>query len=242
MKIMNDVDSSQRVGTPQESLLSPPHTALAHSPVNENGVYATPAVNWVSLVDKIKQNDQSAMDELYRVLSGGIKFYLCRQLGPQEMDDKVHDTFVIVVQAIQRGELREPERLMGFVRTIVRRQVAAHINQTVRRRNYDDVDVNGQGVKDSSRDPEQAAMDKQREALATKILKSISQRDRDVLTRFYLMEQSQEQICMDMGLTETQFRLLKSCAKARFTELGKRCLGHCNRLALKKPLLAIRAG
>jgi RNA polymerase sigma-70 factor (ECF subfamily) len=145
------------------------------------------------------------------------------------MDDKIHDTFLIVVQVIQRGELREPERLMGFVRTIVRRQVAAHIDQTVRRRNHGDVDVNsGQGVKDSSRDPEQAAMDKQREALAIKILKSISQRDRDVLTRFYLMEQSQEQICMDMNLTDTQFRLLKSRAKARFAELGKRHLGHCN--------------
>ncbi len=236
MKIMNDVDSSQRVGTLQESLLPPPNTALAHSPVNENGVYATPAVNWVDLVDKIKQNDQSAMEELYGVFSKGIKFYLCGQLGPQEMDDKVHDTFLIVVQAIQRGELREPERLMGFVRTIVRRQVAAHIDQTVRRRNYDGVDVNGQGVKDSSRDPEQAAMDKQREALAIKILKSISQRDRDVLTRFYLMEQSQEQICMDMSLTDTQFRLLKSRAKARFTGLGKRCLRHCNVVALTPPL------
>jgi len=184
--------------------------------------------NWVGLVDKIKRKDESAMEELYHSFSKGIKFYLCRALGPQEMHDKVHDTFLIVVQAIQRGELRQSERLMGFVRTVVRRQVAAHIDQTVRRRNHDDVDVNGQGVKDSSRDPEQAAMNKQGEALAIKILKSISQRDRDVLTRFYLMEQSQEQICMDMNLTDTQFRLLKSRAKALFAEMGKRCLGRCN--------------
>jgi hypothetical protein len=46
---------------------------------------------------------------------------LCRQLGPQDLDDKVHDTFLIVVQAIRKGELREPERLMGFVHTVVRR-------------------------------------------------------------------------------------------------------------------------
>jgi len=43
----------------------------------------------------------------------------------------VHDTFVIVVQAIRKGELREPERLMGFVRTVVRRQVAAQIDHAV---------------------------------------------------------------------------------------------------------------
>src|SRR5581483_882450 len=76
--------------------------------------------NWVRLVARIQQNDRSAMEELYSVFSKGIRFFLCRQLGPQELDDKVHDTFLIVVQAIQRGELREPERLMGFVRTIVR--------------------------------------------------------------------------------------------------------------------------
>ena len=43
---------------------------------------------------------------------------------------------------------------------------------------------------------------------------------------FYLREQSQEQICEEMKLTETQFRLLKSRAKARFGELGKKKLAH----------------
>ena len=79
-------------------------------------------------------DDQSGMEELYRVFSRGVRFYLCRQLGPQDLEDKVHDTFLIVVQAMRRGELREPERLMGFVRTVVRRQVAAHIDQAVHTR------------------------------------------------------------------------------------------------------------
>jgi RNA polymerase sigma-70 factor (ECF subfamily) len=52
----------------------------------------------------------------------------------------------------------------------------------------------------------------------------LSDRDREILTRFYLDEQTQEKICEDMSLTETQFRLLKSRAKARFGELGKRKL------------------
>jgi DNA-directed RNA polymerase specialized sigma24 family protein len=105
-------------------------------------------VNWVGLVDKIKRKDESAMEELYHIFSKGIKFYLCRALGPQDLHDKVHDTFLIVVQAIQRGELREPERLMGFVRTIVRRQVAAQIGENVRSRNHDVDLTSGQGVKE----------------------------------------------------------------------------------------------
>jgi RNA polymerase sigma factor (sigma-70 family) len=161
---------------------------------------------------------------LYRLFSKGIRFYLCRQLGPQELDDKVHDTFLIVVQAIRRGDLREPERLMGFVRTVVRRQVAAYIDEAVQvRREQADIEL-GAVVVDAKRNPEEKAIGKQNEDLMAQVLRSMSSRDRDILTRFYLHEQTQEQICADMDLSETQFRLLKSRAKARFGELGKRKL------------------
>ena len=85
-------------------------------------------------MERIHGGDESGMEELYRLFGRGIRYYLCRQLGHQELDDKVHDTFVIVVQAIRRGELREPDRLMGFVRTVVRRQVAAYIDDAVHSR------------------------------------------------------------------------------------------------------------
>jgi DNA-directed RNA polymerase specialized sigma24 family protein len=55
-------------------------------------------------------------------------------------------------------------------------------------------------------------------------LESLSKRDRDILIRFYLKEQSQEQICQEMALTETQFRLLKSRAKAKFGDIGRKKL------------------
>ena len=57
-----------------------------------------------------------------------------------------------------------------------------------------------------------------------RVLKGLSSRDREILTRFYLQEESQEQICREMKLTDTQFRLLKSRAKARFGEMGRRKL------------------
>ena len=54
---------------------------------------------------------------------------------------------------------------------------------------------------------------------------SLPKRDREVLVRFYLQEQTAEEICRDLNLTETQFRLIKSRAKARFGELGRRRFG-----------------
>jgi RNA polymerase sigma-70 factor (ECF subfamily) len=180
--------------------------------------------SWLVLVESIKRGERSGMEELYRVFSRGVRFYLCRQLGPQDLDDKVHDTFVIVVQAVRRGELREPERLMGFVRTVVRRQVAAQIDRSVQSRREQAELATSTTVSDHRNDPEEAAIEHQHEEVAEAVLRSISGRDREILTRFYLQEQTQEEICGEMNLSETQFRLLKSRAKARFGELGRKKL------------------
>jgi RNA polymerase sigma-70 factor (ECF subfamily) len=186
----------------------------------DSGEYAT----WIDLVERIRCGKTDGMAELYHLFSKGIRFYLCRQLGAQELDDKVHDTFVVVVQAILRGELREPQRLMGFVRTIVRRQVAAHIDKAVHtRREQMDMDTTIR-IADPRGNPEEAAIFRQRVELIRRVLWELTPRDREILTRFYLREQSQDQICKEMELTETQFRLLKSRAKARFGELGKKKL------------------
>jgi RNA polymerase sigma-70 factor, ECF subfamily len=177
---------------------------------------------WAELVERIRTGETDGLEELYQLFSKGIRFYLCRQLGPQELDDKVHDTFVVVVQAIRRDELRDPQRLMGFVRTIVRRQVAAHIDRVVQtRREQIDADSTVRIV-DPHGNPEEAAIFRQRTDLIKRVLDELSQRDREILTRFYLQEEDQEQICSEMSLTGTQFRLLKSRAKARFGELGKK--------------------
>jgi RNA polymerase sigma factor (sigma-70 family) len=176
---------------------------------------------WTGLVEQIRNGDPSGLEQMYRIFSTGVRFYLCRQLGPQDLDDKVHDVFLIIVQSIQKGELREPERLMGYVRTIVRRQVAAQIDDNVRaRHNHADLDF-GMTLSDHHPNPERSAIEHENAELAMRILNSLPKRDREILARFYLEEQPPDQICREMGLTETQFRLVKSRAKARFGELGK---------------------
>lgn len=187
-------------------------------------VPAAATAEWTELVDSIRAGDQDAMTKLYATFGRGVRYYLSRQLGPQDLDDKVHDTFLVVLGAIQRGELREPERLMGYVRTVARRLVATHIDRMVEeRRERTDID-DGYPLADDRVDPERDALRRQRVEIMQQVLQSISLRDREILTRFYLYEQSQEEICREMGLNDTQFRLLKSRAKKRFAELGKRRL------------------
>lgn len=191
--------------------------------IAEQPAGAAPGTDWAQLVSRIRDGEAAAMEELYAVFGKGVRYFLLRNLGPEELDDKVHDCFLIVTQAIRNGDLRDPARLMGYVRTIVKRQIAASIETAVsRRRNQVDFEDSLFSLSDWKDDPEKSLLARQRIEIAKRVLNGISRRDREILERFYVHEQSQEEICRDMSLTYNQFRLLKSRAKARFGELGKR--------------------
>jgi len=191
------------------------------------------SIDWLALVDRVRTGDETGMEELYKRLNQRIRYYLCRQLGPQELGDKVHDTFLIVVRAIQREGLREPERLMGFVRTIAQRQIASYIDEVVKKRSKE-VDLGpGSAVADRREGPEYLVLAREKAEFMKSVLATMSQREREILERFYLKEQTEQQIRAEMSLTATQFRLLKSRAKARFGEFGKKRLE-------KKPLSSVK--
>jgi len=191
---------------------------------------------WTELVERIRHGESDGMEDLYRIFSRGIRFYIRRRLGPQDSDDKVHDIFVMVVRAILRDELRDSRRLMGFVRTIMRRAVAAHIDYAIRVRK-DQIDVaSTDWIGASSGNPEEAAIVSQQTSFALGILSKLPDREREILNRFYLQEQGVDEICLVMSLTKTQFRLLKSRAKARFGGLGKDKLCRRSRLRFAEPL------
>jgi RNA polymerase sigma-70 factor, ECF subfamily len=205
---------------------------------SEPAVSAEPlaAPDWAQVVQQIKLGDEAGMRELYAAFGRGVKLLFSRTLGPQDTDDKVHDTFVIVIKAIRDGDVREPDRLMSYVRTVVRRQIAGWIDTTVQNRR-DQLEVDTSFV-DARANPEQTAIGMQERALMRQLLRELSTRDVEVLTRFYLHEQTPRQICSDLRLTEKQFQLLKSRAKARFAELVKRKL----RKQMRQPVVPFTSG
>ena len=185
--------------------------------------------DWGPIVDRIRQGDAAAGEVLYRTLDKGARFFLQRHLGAQDVDDRVHDLYLTVTDAIRRGELKHPERLMGFVRTVLYRQLGGEIGRVARRREGEAASdtVSQLPTRDST--PEERAIAAQKQALMTQVLREMSDRDFEVLTRFYIREQAPEQICREMGLTQVQYQLLKSRAKARLTDLMQRKLGAASR-------------
>ena len=150
----------------------------------------------------------------------GAVFEVSNTLGAGFLEKVYQRALVIVLGAIRRGELRDPHRLMGFVRTVARRQVAAHIRNAVFQRNRL---VSERGVEQPApfdESPEARTAHRERVAGVRKVLARLLPRDREIIERFYLDEQNAARICGEMHLTETQFRLYKSRAIARCFQLA----------------------
>jgi DNA-directed RNA polymerase specialized sigma24 family protein len=185
------------------------------SEINGTPQSVPPGVDWSVTVQQIRDGDPAGEETLYRKLAAGARLFLRRRLRTEDVDDRVHDVFLIVVEAIRRGELREPERLMGFVRTVLIRQLSVEISRMVRSR-QNSIDLESAvELRTTEAGPEEQAAEHEKVELMKRVLRTMSRRDFDVLTRFYLFEQPAEQIRAEMSLTKTQFDLLKARAKAR---------------------------
>jgi RNA polymerase sigma factor (sigma-70 family) len=181
-------------------------------------------MDWRIVVERIHAGDPAGEEILYRNLFAGARLFLQRRLGKQDVEDRVHDLFVIVVQTIRRGELREPERLMGFVRTVLNRQLNLEISQIIHARQASLALDSVSHLTTTQPSPEQQAATHQKITLMKQVLSKMSRREFEILTRFYLREHPPQQIQREMGITQTQFNLLKSRAKARLTTLVQRRL------------------
>jgi len=175
--------------------------------------------NWTQLVQKIRIGDPQGAAGLYAELAGPVRARLSRVVSPEEIGDRLHEVMVIVLEAVRRGELQDPDRIPGFVRTVTRRRIVAYIRGQVFRRQWmvDGVEM----VASRGESPEEGVVRQERIDRLTKVLRCLKKRDREILERFYFREQNAQEICAEMRLTETQFRLFKSRAIARCVDLAQ---------------------
>jgi RNA polymerase sigma factor (sigma-70 family) len=128
-----------------------------------------------------------------------------------------------LLHQIRQGALRTPEALPSYARIIASRKVAAYIDRAQASRQRD-AEANDR-LRDPGEGPERTAIREQQMEIARRVLSSLPKRDREVLRRFYFDGQKPEQIMNEVGLSTDQFRLLKSRAKKRFTEMCRARFG-----------------
>jgi len=174
------------------------------------------------VVEMIRNGHPKGLEELY-TMARNFTFFIMRQLGTEDLQDKVHDVFVSAATAICGGKLRDSNRLTAFLTTLTRFYTYGQIDRRVVLRKYVRP-LEHANIPDRASNVEHNFYKQQKLRIVREILSSMPPRDRELLERFYVHEQTKEQICAELNLTPTQFRLLKSKAKSTFAKLGRQKL------------------
>jgi RNA polymerase sigma factor (sigma-70 family) len=191
---------------------------------------------WSPIVQRIAAGSSSAVAELYLHLKS-IRFFFAHQIGPDRAEDAYHNLILDLVGAIKKGDLRKPQALPGYAMTIARRRLCVHIREAIRERRT--IDTSAVILTcPAAEDPEQLAIRSEREAIATRVLRAMPDRQRETLIRFYLDGESEEEIRAAMGMSRNQFRLIKSRAKLRYAELVRQSM---NGVPCRKPAVPASA-
>jgi RNA polymerase sigma-70 factor (ECF subfamily) len=176
-----------------------------------------------TLVSRILSGEATAEAELVDRYKRGISVILMRAAGQRSIaEDLLQDTFRLTLEKIRRGDLREPERLSGFICNIARNLATAHFRRASRQETLEaQIPLSA----DADYDPLQCLLAAEKAAIVRRILGELpSLRDRDVLYRFYLADQDKEQICLQLGLSSLHFNRVLFRARERYKELYERFL------------------
>jgi RNA polymerase sigma-70 factor (ECF subfamily) len=180
----------------------------------------TEAGDAVALAARIHAGDAAAESELVTRYSNGLSYLLRKITGdPMLSEDLLQETFRVALRRIRAGELREPEKLGGFLRQTVKNLARAERRRDGRWESMEDGPEGREPV-----DPEESQLNRvirsEVAGLVRKVLREIrSRRDRQLLCRFYIAEEEKDAICRDLGLSSLNFNLILFRARERFRKL-----------------------
>jgi RNA polymerase sigma-70 factor, ECF subfamily len=178
------------------------------------------------LVRRIAGGDAAAEGELVLRYRRGL-VYLLRHLGaaPEAADDLVQETFRIVIERLRRSGLAEPGGLAPFLRGTARNLLVAERRKTARRRTWGDTGELAAAVAPVP-SPLQDVLRGEEAATVRRLIGELpTDRDRELLLRFYVGEEAKEAICADLGLESLHFNRVLFRARQRFKELLERARG-----------------
>ena len=179
----------------------------------------------IDLVSRIRAGDRQAEAELVERYSRGVMIVIRREVHDTvDVEDLHQEGFRIVLEKIRRGDVREPERLSGFVCGVARNLVIDYFRRAARHENNAEI-KEAVSIPHPAPDQLQELLRKEKADLVRQVLKEMSnERDIQALYRFYIADDDKEQICADLGLTSLHFNRVLHRARERFRELYERVM------------------
>jgi RNA polymerase sigma-70 factor, ECF subfamily len=207
-------------------LLRPPTLSRERGePVNEAATPLPPQ----DLVPRIMAGDRVAEAELVERFSEGLVFLLRRWTRDRATaEDLYQETLRLALEKIRKGEVREPDKLAGFLRSLAKNLATHHYRRGSTRENREREldDAVATVPAGDTMEPLTRLLQAEKAELVRRLIGELaSDRDRQVLFRFYIAEEAKERICADLGLTSPEFNVVLFRARQRYRKLFEERLG-----------------
>lgn len=174
----------------------------------------------VDLVRRIQNREPGAESELVEICGPTLRF-LTRRYARNEADaeDLYQETLILALEKIRNREVHQPDRLAGFLRSLAKNLST----QSYRRRRFQVEEPAGEleGLTEAGdADPLGHLLSRERGRLTRLLLAELRvPRDRDLLFRYYIVEQSSSRICADLGIDGDHFYRVLHRARSRYRRL-----------------------
>lgn len=172
------------------------------------------------LVRRIIARDPRAEEEMVLRYRDGV-FQIVYQIvhNQSAAEDLCQETLMKALEKTRHGDVREPERLSGFVCGMARFIAIDYVRKMRSSMKAEAIGAAEQ-IPDPSPDPFERVLDKEKTDIVRKVIGEMKvQRDRDVLFRYYILEEDKAQICAELGLTREKFSSVIFRAHQRYKEL-----------------------
>ncbi|HEX4965251.1 MAG TPA: sigma-70 family RNA polymerase sigma factor [Thermoanaerobaculia bacterium] len=194
-------------------------------PVSEAATPLLPS----DLVSRIMAGDRGAEAELVEHFGEGLVFLLRRWTRDRTTaEDLYQETLRLALEKIRQGEVRQPEKLSGYLRSLAKNLATHHYRRGSTREDRErELDETVATVPaGDTMEPLTRLLQAEKAGLVRRLIGELaSDRDRQVLFRFYIAEEAKERICADLGLTSPEFNVVLFRARQRYRKLFEERLG-----------------
>jgi RNA polymerase sigma-70 factor, ECF subfamily len=178
------------------------------------------AAELTAVVERIRSGQPGALDDLVKRYGTVVRILVQRARFDQtRKDDLYQEIFRRAIEKIQGGEVRQPERLSGYMCGLTRNLIIDEARRSAKQSRNEDLDKASRVIHPSTGQLEQLLRE-EKAKLVRRVLHELARPlDREVLYRFYIAEESKADICAGMELRSLQFDQILFRAKRRYREL-----------------------
>jgi len=166
-------------------------------------------------VERLREGDAETERHFVAYFDRLLRILLrARMLPPDKVEDVTQETFRRVLAALRRdGAIRQPERFGSFVNSICKNTLYERERSGRRTEPLDEAHAE---IVDHVVDVHEALERQESREQVRVILKTMPNKDRELLRDIFFLEKDKDEICREKGVDREYLRVLVHRAKTRF--------------------------